>query len=126
MARILVADDDPEIRKILKMMLERDGHEVTLAVNGIEATKLYAQRPPDLLITNIVMPDKEGIGTILDVRRDFPDAKILAISGGGQIGNKDYLEMAEKVGAQRSLMKPFGQSEILAVVSELVASGPKA
>ena len=86
MARILIIDDEEKFRKMLRQMLERAGHEVVEAPDGKEGVKLYREKLTDLIITDIFMPEKEGIQTIKELKRDFPEAKIIAISGGGRNG----------------------------------------
>jgi CheY-like chemotaxis protein len=122
MARILVADDGEDIREILRMMLSAAGYEVLVAPDGDSALTLMRAEPIDLIITDIFMPGKEGIETIIELRRDFPSVKIIAMSGGGQMGELHYLEDAVKLGAVRSILKPFRADEILAVVREALAS----
>lgn len=122
MARILVADDGEDIREILRMMLSAAGYEVLVAPDGDSALTLMRAEPIDLIITDIFMPGKEGIETIIELRRDFPSVKIVAMSGGGRMGELHYLEDAVKLGAVRSILKPFRADEILAVVREALAS----
>ena len=121
MARIVVVDDDARLREIVRRVLERAGHQVKEASNGTEGTQLVREDPPDLLITDIVMPDKEGIATIVELRRDYPDLKIIAASGGGRFGVGPYLDSAKMFGANRTLTKPFGIDEIRQTVEELLA-----
>jgi CheY-like chemotaxis protein len=116
----MVVEDDIAVRKLLREILERTGHEVLDAANGKEAIALYQASPTDLIITNILMPEKEGLETIQELRRDYPDIKIIAISGGGQIGPADYLEVARRFGATRTFSKPFDRKELLKAVDELL------
>ena len=121
MARILIIDDDDHIRKMLRIMLENAGYnEVEDAENGYIGMKLIRKNPFDLVITDIVMPEKEGIETIMELRRDFPAVKIIAMSGGGKIGPETYLEMAGHLGAGKALAKPFQQAELFDAVRELL------
>ncbi len=120
MGRIMVVEDDKAVRELLREILKRAGHEVIAARNGKEAIALYQDTPADLVITNILMPEKEGLETIQEMRRDDPDIKIIAISGGGQIGPADYLEIARRFGARRTFSKPFDRKELLAAVDELL------
>ena len=120
MTRILVVDDDSEIREMLRQMLEQAGYDVVDAPNGREAIRLYRREPTDLIITDIVMPEQDGIEAIIDLRHDFPDIKIIAISGGGRIGPEDYLKTAKMLGAHSTISKPFNRREMLEVVEELV------
>jgi DNA-binding NtrC family response regulator len=120
MARILVIDDDVQILEMLRQTLEREGYEVIGSLDGKEGIRLYREAPTDLIITDIVMPEKEGIETIMELKRDFPDVKIIAISGGGRIGPEDYLRIAKKLGAMHTFTKPIGREELLGVVRELL------
>jgi DNA-binding NtrC family response regulator len=120
MGRIMIVEDDKAVRELLREILKRAGHEVIAAGNGKEAIALYQENPADLVITNILMPEKEGLETIQEMRSDDPDIKIIAISGGGQIGPADYLEIARRFGAMRTFSKPFDRKELLAAVDELL------
>lgn len=121
MPRILVVDDDPDIRQMIRMMLEREGHDVVTATNGVEALACYREQPAQVVITDIIMPEKEGIETIRELRSDFPDARIIAISGGGRIGPADYLKMAQMLGAKRAIAKPFDRAELLQAVRDVLS-----
>jgi DNA-binding response OmpR family regulator len=120
MARILIIDDEPSVRELLITMLMEEGHEVVEAADGKAGLRLLQERPADLVITDLIMPEKEGIETIMDLRRDFPDVKIIAMSGGGIIQAQDYLGMAQGMGAHRVFEKPFGVGAMLAAVHELL------
>ncbi len=124
MKRILVIDDDVQFRQMLRQMLERAGYEVVDAADGRKGMKLFCAAPADLVITDIVMPEQEGIETIIELKRDFPDIKIVAISGGGRIDSKDYLELAEHFGVTRTFGKPLDREEFLAAIAELFAEAP--
>ena len=121
MASILVVDDDDLIRKLVYKTLVRAGYDVVASANGEEAAKIYRQQPADLIITDLFMPEKEGMEIIMELTRDFPGVKIIAISGAGSLGTTGYLEMARMIGAARTLAKPFGQEELLATVRELLS-----
>jgi DNA-binding response OmpR family regulator len=121
MARILVIDDEPEMRTILRQILEKAGYEVVDASNGREGLRRYSEKPADLVITDLVMPEKEGIETILDLKRKFSGVKIIAVSGGGQVGPRDYLKLAGELGALKTFAKPFSMGELLKAVQELLA-----
>ena len=109
---------------MLARMLESMGHEVQEAPNGTGCLERIEERGYGLLITDIVMPEKGGLRTIEDVRRQFPALKILAISGGGTLLNStDYLSLAESLGAHGILEKPFGRDELEAAVEKLVETG---
>jgi CheY-like chemotaxis protein len=120
MARILVVDDEQQIRLMLRQMLERLGHQVVEAAGGNEAIRSYREDPADVVIMDLIMPDKEGIETISEIRRDYPDARIIAMSGGGRMGPGNYLELATRLGAQRTLPKPFSMADIQSVLAELL------
>jgi len=120
MARILVVEDDYQVRTMLRLTLEQMGHEVIEAPDGKVACEKFRERPPDLTITDIVMPEKEGIETIIDIRREFPNAKIVAISGGGRGGPEVYLDTAKKFGALRSFTKPVDPVKLKNAIEELV------
>jgi DNA-binding response OmpR family regulator len=120
MARILVIDDEPSVRELLYAILIEEGYEVVEAADGKAGMRLFQESPADLVITDLIMPEKEGIETIMDLRRDFPDVKIIAMSGGGIIQAEDYLGMARGVGAHRGFEKPFGVSDMLKAVRELL------
>ena len=123
MARILVIDDDVQILEMLRQTLEREGYEVVDAHDGKEGLRLYREAPTDLIITDIIMPEKEGIETIMEFKRDFPDVKIIAISGGGQITPETCLLLAKKSGAQRAFTKPVPRQDMIKAVKELLDQG---
>lgn len=125
MGRIMIVEDDTAVRELLRDILERAGHEVIVAQNGKVAISLYKNSPADLIITNILMPEKEGLETIQELHREDPGVKIIAISGGGQIGPADYLEVARRFGAMRTFSKPFDRKELLKAVDELLADSGK-
>ena len=120
MARILIIDDDVQFLKMLRQMLERAGYEIVEASNGKIGIKLFRENPTDLIITDIFMPDKDGLETIMELKQEFPAIKIIAMSGGGQKNEFCYLDIAKIFGVNRSLNKPFERQEILQVIEELV------
>ncbi len=122
MARILVIDDEDELRTMLRQMLEHAGHEVSEAVNGAVGIEIYERDKPDLIITDIIMPEKEGVETIIALRRANPELPIIAISGGGRLDATDFLSMAKKLGARHTLTKPFRRDQLLEAVGECLAS----
>ena len=120
MKRILIIDDDQQFRNKLKQLLERNGYDVIAAPDGKQGLKLYRNAPTDLVITDIIMPEKEGIEVIIELRRDFPGARIIAVSGGGRIDPNEYLNMAKPLGANQTFSKPFDRKKILQAVKELL------
>ena len=120
MIRILVIDDDINIREMLKECLERAEYEVLVASDGKAALKLHSANPVDLIITDIVMPEKDGLETIMEFRRRFPAVKVIAISGKGKIETNEYLNMAKILEVTKTFSKPFELRELLAAVRELV------
>ncbi len=122
MARILIIDDEPNVRSMLRRMLHPAGHQVSEAGNGAEGIDSYEQDQPDLIITDILMPEKEGIETIIALHRADPDLPIIAISGGGRLEATDFLSSAEKLGARHALWKPFRRNQLLSAVSESLSA----
>ncbi|MCF3651929.1 response regulator [Synoicihabitans lomoniglobus] len=124
MARILIADDNPDLLEITTATLEDRGHEVISVVNGAEVIEQLELQPIDLLVTDVLMPDKEGIETILEIRRTNPILPIIAISGGGHVGPVDYLTMARAAGANAALTKPVAPSKLASAIEELLGNPP--
>ena len=121
MKRILVIDDEEQVRRYLRKILEAEGYEVLEAADGKIGLQLYREKPADLIITDLLMPEKEGIETIMELRHDFPDVKIIAISGGGyRIGSKDCLYLAKELGADCTLVKPFSRQQMLDIVKKML------
>ena len=120
MGKILVLDDEPSILLMLKKMLEKAGHVVDLALNGRDGMAIFEKNKPDLLITDIIMPEKEGLETIMELRAKHPELKIIAISGGGRIGPEGYLPSAKLFGANMIFTKPLVQKEFLEAVTKLL------
>lgn len=120
MAKILTIDDDEQILMLLKMMLTSAGHEVVQANNGKLGAQLYRQEPTDVIITDIIMPDKEGIEIIVELKKEYPDAKIIAISGGGRFGPEQFLALAKNLGAKMTVTKPFKKEQILAAIDSVL------
>lgn len=123
MAKILVIDDDRMVRDTLKLIIQGSGHVAAFANDGREGLKMYAEFQPDLVITDLLMPEKEGIETICDLRKLRRDLPIIAISGGGRVGNADFLKVAHSLGANRTIAKPFDPDELIDTVAALL---PKA
>ena len=121
MHKILVIEDDSAVRLSLQMMLEDGGYAVDVAENGEEGIDIFKDSPADLVITDLFMPKKEGIETISELRRDYPDVKIIAISGGGQHIPGGFLVFAKKLGAIHTFQKPIDSDELLQVISTVLA-----
>jgi two-component system response regulator (stage 0 sporulation protein F) len=117
MASILVIDDEPIIRALLRTVLEGAGHTVTEATNGREALALYRQQPADLVVTDIYMPELNGLDLILELTREFPNVKVIAISG-AQGGQASVLNAAKLLGARQTFLKPFSLEQFLAAVED--------
>ena len=130
MASILVIDDEEDVRDVLRMVLESAGYEVNVAANGNDAMELQRRTPSDLIITDIIMPDKDGVTTIKELRQAFPGIRILAISGGGGIDpmtykpeaitTTAYLAAAKQAGADQIFTKPFERADLLQAVDSLL------
>ena len=122
MPKILVIDDDVMVRNTISKILHHSGFEVVVAEDGVRGIVAFRRERPDLVITDIIMPEKEGIGTITEMRRERPDAKIIAISGGGRIGSADFLGMALKLGAIDVISKPFLPQDLVSRVKVCLAT----
>lgn len=120
MALILVIDDEEGIRALLRDILQKEGHKVLEAPNGNVGVHLFHQNQPDLVITDIFMPEKEGTQTILELRKSYPNVKIIAISGGEIAARFDVLGTAKDFGALRVLAKPFHPKDLRQAVKELL------
>jgi CheY-like chemotaxis protein len=117
MEKILVIDDDVLVRDTIVRILERRGYQVLVAGDGALGVRIFRSEQPDLVITDIIMPEKEGLETIREIRGQCPHAKIIAISGGARIGNMDFLDITGKLGASEIISKPFDPSDLIALVS---------
>jgi DNA-binding NtrC family response regulator len=118
MAHILLIEDDEALRGIIGEGLKHAGHTVDEAGNGKVGLALYRPDKTDLVITDIIMPEKEGLETIAQMKAKFPEVEIIAISGGGRPGGLDPLYVAAKMGAGSTLQKPFTFEQLMAVVNE--------
>jgi two-component system chemotaxis response regulator CheY len=117
MAQILLVDDDAMVRETIRHILVAEDHDVASAQDGREAVEQFAAGNFDLVVTDIIMPEKDGIEIIKEFRQLRPDIRILAISGGGRIGNTDFLRIAEKLGAYAIIAKPFDPDEFVEKVN---------
>ncbi|PZN99309.1 MAG: hypothetical protein DCF28_13185 [Alphaproteobacteria bacterium] len=121
MARILVVDDDPTIRAIAQELLLSSGHELFEAADGDEALRVAAAVPIDLIVLDMLMPNKDGIETIQAVKRDHPDTRILAISSGGRMDGATLLKLASAFGADETMLKPLRLATFAVIVDALLA-----
>ncbi len=123
MAKILIVDDEAPIRCLLREILEQDGHEVCEAENGAVALRMFRSDRFDLLITDLVMPEQNGLNLILDIHKEYPQARIVAISGGGGItGRFEYLPIAKLVGAIQVIEKPFDRESLQLAVNAALSA----
>ncbi|OEU65264.1 MAG: response regulator receiver protein [Desulfovibrio sp. S3730MH75] len=122
MPRILVVDDDPISRQILRAMLEKEGHTISEAEDGVKAINNYDKDRIDLVITDIFMPEKEGVQTVRELMKENPDVKIIAVSGGSSSANYDSLDWVKMFGVKHTFTKPFNSKEIIAAIDELLSN----
>ena len=120
MKRILLIDDDDDFRESLKEVLENRGFAVTAATDGDDGGRHLESQGYDLVISDVLMPEKDGIELMLLVRSKWPDTRVLMISGGGRLGAQDCLSMCEQLGADGTLRKPFSADDITAMIDELL------
>ncbi len=120
MTTILIIDDDVHVLGMLKKMLEHEGYDVITAPDGKEGIRSYRENPADLIITDLLMPEKDGIETIIELRRDFPEVHIIAISGGGRIDAKDHLKVAQQFEVQYTFSKPVERKELQRAIRVLL------
>lgn len=121
MSRILVIDDDQQIRELIREILERASHTVFEADNGVAGLQRMSEETVDVVVTDIIMPDKDGLETITELRKSYPEVRIIAISGGGRRVNRDYLPTAQAFGADRVLYKPFRPQDVMDAIDEVSA-----
>ena len=125
MTKILVIDDDAIVRKTIVQLLEDDGYQDQVSADdGRRGMALFRNAQPDLVITDVIMPGQEGIQTISEMRKAKPDAKIIVMSGGGHIGNADFLKIALALGAIDAIPKPFDPDKLSTIVKGCLA-GPR-
>ncbi len=120
MARILIIDDDVHMRSMLRLMLESSDYEVVEAADGDEGLKLHKKKPADLIVTDIFMPEKDGLELIKEIGRQFLETKVIALSGGGSLVPENYLHLAKDLGAECTFKKPFASDGFLKAVNELL------
>jgi CheY-like chemotaxis protein len=116
---IIVVDDDADQRLALKLALELAGYRARMAANGVEALRLQRERASPFLLTDIFMPESDGFEAIAAFRREFPQTRIIAMSGGGQHAKLDYLESARLLGVDATLQKPFEVAALLETLRAL-------
>lgn len=118
MQSVLIVDDDDQMRRLLRASMEQAGYEVSEGRSGREGLLRYRTAPADLVVMDILMPDKDGLEAIIELRREFPDAKVIAMTGGNvKMNIPDFLDVAKLLGAKRTLQKPFSMTEFVAVVN---------
>lgn len=120
--RILIVDDDPGIRRALHILLSREGFQVTQARDGVEALRLWRDHGSDLVITDLHMPEKNGIETIVELLSHSPGMRIIAMSGGGQTKRLDLLGNAQMLGAVLTIEKPFTLNEMMSMVRQALTT----
>ena len=118
---ILIVDDDELTRKAFRRIFERAGYTVLEASDGNEAIRQYDSHNPDLVVTDLIMPEKEGLETLFEIKQKDNDAKIIAISGGGRIGPENYLDVAKKLGAIAAFKKPVNTEILMNVIKAALA-----
>lgn len=121
MAKVLIVDDEPNIRILIDKALSKEGYITDVAEDGLIALKKISDFLPDLVITDIIMPNKEGVQLITELKAISPKTKIMAISGGGLIGPSAYLELARQLGADEVLTKPFKMEELMGKIHKLLS-----
>lgn len=114
----MIIDDEPDVREILRMWCEDEGHTVLEAENGRQGVETQKKIPADMLICDLIMPVQEGIETITMFRKEFPGVGIIAISGGGKIGPESYLEVARQLGAWKAFSKPLDVKRLIDALNE--------
>jgi len=118
--RICLIEDDEPLRTVLARFLEQSGYEVVQAEHGRQALQAMELTPADLVITDMIMPEMDGVETIVALRREYPKAKIIAMSGGGLRSADQYLQLAQMLGAQKTFSKPIMPQELLRAISSLI------
>jgi CheY-like chemotaxis protein len=124
MPRILVVDDDPNLRAAIRRMLEPEGFEVEEASDGWDALRAFRARPADLVLCDVFMPEMDGLDVLRELAREFSGARVVAMSGGGFRGTMNLLPVAQHLGAAAVLYKPFERAELLTVVRQALSLSP--
>ena len=122
MKKILIIDDDEQIRAFLSRSMDLAGFFVATAPDGKEGQQQLTEQGFDLVITDLIMPEKEGMETITFIRKNFSETKVIAISGGGRMGPETYLPAALELGADRAFAKPFAMDKLLTAIRELLSN----
>lgn len=120
MSHILVVDDEPQVRAMLGMFLRRNGFEVTEAEDGEQALRIAASSSIDLIVLDLIMPGKEGLETLMALRREEKSPKVIVVSGGAKTVDTDFLPVAKKLGADATLKKPFRNEDLLEAIQKLL------
>lgn len=120
MKKILVIDDNENMLQMMCDLLDRSGYDVISAADGVQGLKTFHSHIPDLVITDIIMPDKEGLEIIMELSKQQPRPKIIAVSGGGILEPQTYLALAKKLGADHAIAKPFRPADLLSLVQKLL------
>ena len=120
MKKVLIIDDDHDFRRMLCSKLKKSGYEVEEAEDGVKGINKFIETPVNLVVTDIIMPEKEGMETILELKKIDPSVKIIVVSGGGRSVPQDYLNIAEYFGAIKSFRKPFNLNEFVNTVDNLI------
>lgn len=121
MSQVLIIDDEPGICNLLRLILERKGYSVETAADGLEGIQKFNQDPAELVISDIIMPEMDGLKVIQTLRRENPEVNIISISGGGRVSATDYLDLAKKLGVRFAFEKPIDREALLGAVDELLA-----
>ena len=120
MTRILVVEDDEQVRTMLCMTLRQAGYETIEADSGRTAREAQSRQPADLVVTDIIMPEEDGLETIMYFRKNYPQTRVIAISGGGRVAARDFLKDAQLLGAAATFQKPVDRGQLLGTVRELL------
>jgi DNA-binding NtrC family response regulator len=121
MSTVLLIDDDSGMRDMIRRMLESAKYDVLDATSGVAGIALFRERRPDVVLTDILMPDKDGVETLREIRKIDPQARVIAMSGGGRAKYTNFLKVAKEFGATETIEKPFRREELLAAVARVLA-----